>query len=183
MSDSTKFRLNEKEQQFVDLYDGDGPATAKKVGFKNPTSDSIKLLGKAAIKTAIRQTHGKNYKQILTRDGREKYYAKIAVGEIKEVTVQGGKPYEVPAAMANRLKALDALARMNGDFVDRVEVGVSLEDELMSLSMKQIKDRIKQLEDAGIHELVEQGKEWIPDFEVEERQELDDESGTGPQED
>ena len=142
----------------MDLYSGDPKDAARRANFPDPARAGIMLLGKAAIKHAIKERNG-DWKttEILTREDRQRLWSRIALGLETETIIVDGTPHEIAARMPNRLKALEMLARSEGDFFDKLKVEFGLEEELKQLSYEQIQARLRKLEADGVLELIQRG--------------------------
>lgn len=178
-----KKRLTKKERQFVNAYDGDGPRSALIAGYSG-TDQYIKrkaseLLQNPIIIDAIeyrRKEREATEAVIANREERQKLWSSIMRNKDpyakKEVDKYGNviEPDNINVPIAVRMKAMEMLARSEGDFVDRVEVNntLTIESEILkSYQIEQSSDDIEatfaQVEDSQESEK-EQDKEETLDF-------------------
>lgn len=113
MSDKTK-QLTRKQQLFVDFYDGDIKATAKKV--KMSHDYCRRLLNQQKIAAAIRnrQDEESRINGIATRQERQKFWTEVMNGKVKidDNVIKGGN-------LSDRLKASELLGKSEADFTDK----------------------------------------------------------------
>lgn len=104
-------KLSEKQKLFADLYIKSLNATqsAKDAGYSEKTAHSQgpRLLEHVGIKTYI-QNHRKDQKNTLIAD----------INERKELLTSILRAIEDGADMKDRLKAIELLGKMEGDFLD-----------------------------------------------------------------
>ena len=131
-------KLTEKQQRFIDYYlqSGNGAAAAKKAGYAEKTANvaASKMLANVTIKSKIDE----RLKELESRRVAEtkeilEYLTAVMRGEGKEivvVTIGTGKGFsqsekvEVPLNTKDRLKTVEHLAKINGMFKEKVDVGV-----------------------------------------------------------
>lgn len=150
-----KLKLTPKQQLFVDNYCGNATDAARKAGYSYPNRQGYRLLTHVDVRAAIIERENREHQEkILTRQERQELWTRIALGLETETVLVQGKLKKVPVSMNNRLKALECLAKSQGDFMSKVEVDVGLQEELSRLSVEEIRERIKDLEDQGILEMI-----------------------------
>lgn len=102
--------LNHKQKLFVEAYAGNATEAALAAGYKKKSAraQGQRLLTNADIVKAIREREAAQLKPfIASRDERQEFFTKIMRDE-EERTV-------------DRIKAGEALCKMNGDFLERRE--------------------------------------------------------------
>jgi phage terminase small subunit len=100
--------LTDKQQKFVDLYNGNATETAEMCGYSNPSQAGARLLKHVGICRGIQERRANEIKPfILDRQGRQKLWTDIALS--------------ADEATKDRLKASELLGKSEGDFLDRVE--------------------------------------------------------------
>lgn len=153
-----KLTLTPRQQSFVDNYCGNAADAARKAGYSHPSRQGYRLLMHVDVKAAIiEKQSGEHQDDILTKEERQRLWTRIALGlEMENVFIQG-KLKKIPVSMSNRLKALECLAKSQGDFMNKIEVGVGIQQELENLTIEEIQARIKKLEDEGVLELIKKG--------------------------
>ena len=122
--------LTGKQQRFVDYYDGNASQAADKAGYSNPRQAGSENMAKPDIKKAIqaRETIAR-HKHIWTRKERQRFWTRVASGKETQPAVVGQNDdgndiiIDIPAKMAERLKASELLARSEADFTDKVALG------------------------------------------------------------
>ena len=111
--------LTEKQRRFCEEYaanGGNGTKAAEAAGYSQPAEQAYENLRKPQITTAIEALREETTSNaILTREERQKYWSRVTRGEVME-------PDGKPAAIRDRLRASELLARSQGDFLDRTEV-------------------------------------------------------------
>lgn len=153
-----KLKLTPKQQLFVDNYCGNASAAARKAGYSHPNRQGYRLLTHVDVKAAIIERDNREHQEkILTRQERQELWTRIALGLETDTIFVQGKLKKVPVSMSNRLKALENLAKSEGDFTNKVEIGVGIQQELESMSMEEIQQRMKKLEDEGVLDLIRNG--------------------------
>ena len=154
--------MTPKQQRFVELYTGEcnGNATDsyKRAGYVCKTdrvaeASAHKLLRNPEVARSIRAATAEVRRAaIATREERQELLTRILRGEETEVRLGSGGgeigsiPFDVPVSAKDRLKALELLGKMQGDFVQRVEhsgpdggpidIGGGSFDELLSAAKK-----------------------------------------------
>lgn len=130
-------KLTHKQRRFVEAYTGEchGNATEayKRAGYSWGTDatarvESHKLLTNPNVSSAIASaTQEVSSRAIATRQERQELLTRILRGEETEVRLGSGgalvgtTEFVVPVTAKDRLKALELLGRMQGDFVERHE--------------------------------------------------------------
>lgn len=159
-------KLSVKQQKFVDAYTGEceGNATASyiKAGYKH-NSQTASSLGCALLKKpsvahaiyeATKETRGK---AIATREDRQHLLTLIMLGDTASIPNAPGKQvvdketgevvvYPAPIPYKERLRAMEILARMQGDFID---VLISQTTQVLSVNQTLVAD----LQDMSLEEL------------------------------
>lgn len=115
-------KLTPKRRAFVEAYTGaaNGNATeaARLAGYAVPMQEGGRLLRNAEVAAAIREaTVEVRQEAIATREQRQTMLTRIILGIELD---RGDEP-----AMRDRLRALELLGKMQGDFVERVEANVT----------------------------------------------------------
>lgn len=105
------------QQRFIDFYDGNGVATARKAGYKGDTQAlgvaAYKLLKLPKIKKLIeKRDQLRNNPHIMSRQERQEFWSSIAKDLSKDIK--------------DRLKASELLGRSECDFVEKREISGSL---------------------------------------------------------
>lgn len=123
--------LNEQQRRFIEAYTETGNATesAERAGYKGDrvilAVTGCRLLRHPRVAEAIHATGARRSEQSrLNRAARIVELERIALGDAvwKQLNPTTGKWVEGPAPPRERAKAYEMLCRMNGDFLDRVEV-------------------------------------------------------------
>ena len=118
--------LNQKELDFIRLYEGDPLEAAKLAGYSAPWSAVKRLMKKPAIAEAVHDRERKTIEPLVaSRIKRQEFWTN---------TMQDEK-----TNMANRLKASELLGKSEGDFIERHIV----EDDTLEARLR----RLKQLRD------------------------------------
>ena len=119
--------LSQKRRQFVLYYTGEahGNATeaAKRAGYKNPRVIGARLLKVASVTAAIEEARKQDEgPKIMSRRERKEFFTRVAMGLGEEDTYTvDGALVEGPPKLKDRLRAAELLAKMEGDFLERVE--------------------------------------------------------------
>ncbi len=147
--------LTSKQRRFIDCYSGNATEAARLAGYAHPQSQGQRLLNNVEIKKAIaeREQH-ESRTQILTRQERQEMWTRIASGKEPDRKLVNGEVIEIPVAMRHRLKALECLAKSEGDFMTNLNLSTGLEEELANMSMEEMQERVKRLEEDGVLELL-----------------------------
>lgn len=123
--------LTLKQKRFCEYYAQTGNATesAVKAGYSKKTARVIgqENLLKPALKNYIQKlSKPKEERRIMSIQERQEWLTRIISGEIKEkdLIVQDGKAFEVerPVKIDTILRASEQLNKMQGAYLDRVEV-------------------------------------------------------------
>ena len=125
-------KLTQKQQAFADLYDGNGTETCRKAGYKG--SDNVLAVTATAnlrnhkILTILLERQAlRSNDNIASREERQEFWTNVMRGDEKETVILHTKDgddveLQIPARIAERLKAAEMLGKSEGDFVDRVAV-------------------------------------------------------------
>lgn len=150
-----KLKLTPKQQLFVDNYCGNAADAARKAGYSHANRQGYRLLTHVDVKAAIIERESREHQEkVLTRQERQELWTRIALGLESETVFIQGKLKKIPVSMSNRLKALECLAKSEGDFMHKIEVGMDIQQELESMTKEEIIKRIKQLENDGVLDLI-----------------------------
>lgn len=108
-------KLNAKRQAFVDAYAGNATAAALAAGYSPKTaySQGQRLLKSVEVQDAIKAREAKRLAPtIATRQERQEFWTSVLRSEDE--------------AMKDRLKAAELLGKSEGDFLERVEMDMTL---------------------------------------------------------
>lgn len=108
-------KLNARQQAFVEAYAGNATAAALAAGYSEKTarSQGQRLLTKNDIKDAIKARETQRLAPtIATRQERQEFWTSVLRNEDE--------------AMKDRLKAAELLGKSEGDFLERVEMDMTL---------------------------------------------------------
>lgn len=125
---SERRKLTPKRQRFVEAYTGEamGNATeaARIAGYAKPHPEGSRLLRIATVAEAVaKASRATQSAAIATREERQAMLTRIMRGDEPEVRYDAvGEPIEAQAAMRDRIKALELLGKMQGDFIERQQV-------------------------------------------------------------
>ena len=133
--------LTAKQRRYVDCFDGDIKRSAEKAGISYVYAKELHAKTcYAHIMEYIRNINdNQSSKNIATRQERQEFWTKVLNGTEKfEVIIGTGKTakvVEIPAKMADRLKASELLGRSFADFMDRKEItgNITLEERLSEI--------------------------------------------------
>lgn len=128
--------LTERQRRFVDAYTGvsEGNATdaARRAGYRTPRQAGAENRTKPVIAAEIsRRSAGARAKGIMDAEEKQRLLSAFARGEEGRtpiITLAGpaldaeGKPMTRPPAARDRIKAIEVLARMHGELVDKQEL-------------------------------------------------------------
>lgn len=111
--------LPPKRRAFVEAFCGaaNGNATeaARMAGYKSPDPEGSRLLGNARVADAIAEIREKvSARAISTAEERQAWLSDVVKGLVDD--------RDGPASLRDRMKALELLCRMRGEFNDRSEV-------------------------------------------------------------
>lgn len=113
--------LTQKQQRFIEYYDGNGTEAARKAGYVGNDTVLAQVasenLRKPYIKTALENRNKNAMAQVIAnRTNRQEFWSGIM--------------WDTDQDMKDRLKASELLGRSEGDFIDRKEKGndLTLED-------------------------------------------------------
>lgn len=108
-------KLNAKRQAFVDAWEGNATAAALAAGYSPKTaySQGQRLLKTVEVQEAIKAREAQRLAPtIATRQERQEFWTSVLRNEEE--------------AMKNRLKAAELLGKSEGDFLERVEMDMTL---------------------------------------------------------
>lgn len=108
-------KLNAKRQAFVDAWEGNATAAALAAGYSPKTaySQGQRLLKIVEVQEAIKAREAQRLAPtIATRQERQEFWTSVLRNEEE--------------AMKNRLKAAELLGKSEGDFLERVEMDMTL---------------------------------------------------------
>ena len=108
-------KLNAKRQAFVDAWEGNATAAALAAGYSPKTaySQGQRLLKTVEVQEAIKAREAQWLAPtIATRRERQEFWTSVLRNEDE--------------AMKNRLKAAELLGKSEGDFLERVEMDMTL---------------------------------------------------------
>lgn len=120
-------KLTAKQQAFVEAYAGNATAAALAAGYSEKTarSQGQRLLTNDDIQDAIKAREAQRLAPtIATRQERQEFWTSVLRNEDE--------------AMKNRLKAAELLGKSEGDFLDRVEMDMTLSPAVI---LEQIRGR------------------------------------------
>tara|TARA_R100000152_G_C6768565_1_gene194104 strand:+ start:311 stop:721 length:411 start_codon:yes stop_codon:yes gene_type:complete len=130
---SKDIELTPKQQRFVELYDGNATATARRAGYSEKTAEQqgCRLLRNVKVSEAIRHRENEEkHIRIADRTSRQKFWTKIMDDESE--------------SMRERLKASELLGRSEADFVERRDVKVET-DRRFNTIQNEAEDLISRL--------------------------------------
>lgn len=108
-------KLNAKRQAFVDAWEGNATAAALAAGYSPKTaySQGQRLSKTVEVQEAIKAREAQRLAPtIATRQERQEFWTSVLRNEEE--------------AMKNRLKAAELLGKSEGDFLERVEMDMTL---------------------------------------------------------
>lgn len=108
-------KLNARQQAFVEAYAGNATAAALAAGYseRSARSQGQRLLTNDDIQDAIKAREAKRLAPtIASRQERQEFWTSVLRNEEE--------------SMKNRLKAAELLGKSEGDFLDRVEMDMTL---------------------------------------------------------
>ena len=106
-------KLTDKQQKFINFYDGNGTQTCRKAGYKG-TDKALsilagRLLGNSRIADSIKKRQSvENKPKIASRQEREMFLTKVMNDKSQK--------------MCDREKAVDILNKMNGEYLQKIEL-------------------------------------------------------------
>lgn len=107
-------KLTDKRKRFVDLWTGDATETAKLVPFASPNVQGPRLLENVGICRLIKAKRDAEIKPtIMNRIERQQFWSDVAQNKLTG---------ETDIKMKDRLKAIESLAKSEGDFIERREL-------------------------------------------------------------
>lgn len=108
MSNGKENTLSQKQQRFVDYYEGNYTEAARKAGYSTPDRRGYELMQMPKVQKAIKQRETKERRpHIADRKRRQEFWTQVMEDENED--------------MKNRLKASENLAKSEADFVERRE--------------------------------------------------------------
>lgn len=124
--------LNEKQKKFIQEYitNGNNGAKAYKKIYKikdnkKSSVSAARLLAKVSIKEYIKELSAKTEKQtIITVQERMEFLTRIIYSEEKDIKFLSGLgiPVKTDPSLNEKQKAIDLLNKMQGTYVEKVEV-------------------------------------------------------------
>ena len=107
-SNGKKDKLSQRQQRFVDYYEGNCREAARKAGYKSPRRRGYELMQMPKVQEAVKQRENKERRpHIADRKRRQEFWTQVMENEDED--------------MRNRLKASENLAKSEADFVERRE--------------------------------------------------------------
>jgi len=104
--------LNAMQRKFVEAYTGNATEAARIAGYKEPQSQGSRLLKNVEIQKALKERSNKANrvikKHIMNREQRQAFLTEVVANQENE--------------MKDRLKACDQLSKIDGDYINKVEV-------------------------------------------------------------
>lgn len=128
--------LNERKRLFIAAYNGDLVTSMRTAGYSGPdkrlVAEGEKMLSDPAVAKGIKERskiYAKTQRAIADREERQELLTSWMRNEdphTKEERDEYGnvKPHII--AMQNRIKALELLGKSEGDFIDKVDLNVSM---------------------------------------------------------
>lgn len=115
----TRRKLTPKRQRFVDAYTGEamgnGAEAARIAGYAHPVKQASRLLTFVDVAAAIAERRAQTTRQaISTAAERQEWLSRVHRGEVDDG--------ESDASLKDRIKALELLGKMQGDFIERQQV-------------------------------------------------------------
>lgn len=131
---ATGTELTEREHRFVEAFAASGNAThaARVAGYTGSddtlTTSGRRLLGKARVSAAIAAMGRQRTRAaVAARDERLEMLSSIVRGEqLAPIGIAGGKVIYGPPSHADRTRAAIAIARMNGELIQKHDVAVDV---------------------------------------------------------
>ncbi len=101
--------LTPKQQRFVEYYDGNATAAARKAGYRQPRQVGTRNMSNVVILAAIKSRESRKRKDtIATREDRQEFWSKV-MKDKKE-------------GMSERLRASDLLGKSEADFTENMNI-------------------------------------------------------------
>lgn len=118
MADRYKGKLTEKQLKFVAAYRGNAGEAAKEAGYgkteKSSADSGSRLLKHPEICRMIKERQEKEIRPLIaTRHDREKFLTDVF--------------QDTKQSMKDRLKALELLSKMSGDYTNKIELSGGIE--------------------------------------------------------
>lgn len=170
-----------KQKRFIQAFEGSPTRAAKIAGYKNPESSGRQLLKVPSIIEAIKlyQTTRKEAKELRsTKEEREIFLTALSrnidpdrKSEMDPVT--GGlvtdEHYNID--LKDRMKAVEMLGKMNGDFIEKISLDATTSLSDLILAARKVTKSVEDIEaEYEASRLAE--KEDIPDAEINEPKKL-----------
>ena len=124
---------------------GNGGDAAKHAGYKGSRkvqqANAARLLKLRHVRAEIaRLSRDEDARTILTRAGRSRWLADVVEGKITDHVVMSGREgprvAEVPASLSDRMRAMDHLCKMHGDYIQQHHISGSV--DVTSLSREDL---------------------------------------------
>jgi len=136
MSSPALSKLSQKRRQFVLAYVGEaeGNATkaAKLAGYANPRQMGSRLTKVDQVNRAIEEVRvADESPKIMDRARRKALLSRIASGEEADIYIIDKEFQEGAPQLKSRLKAIETLGRMEGDYLERLELSGSTQAVVM----------------------------------------------------
>lgn len=131
-------KLNERQRKFVLAYAKSGNAlqSAIEAGYSEKTAGSIgqRLLNNVEVAAALKKLGTRRTKRKLDSiEGRRAWLMSVIEGELSDVHVdKDGVDSDVRPSLPVRLKAIDQLSKMSGDYITKVEASGTMTHALVN---------------------------------------------------
>lgn len=142
--------LTVRQQRFCEHYAADPNITkaAEKAGYSAKTAYSIgqRLLKKVEIQNHLKQLTGKKKQaRILSAIQRQEWLSKIVFGEVYDSHVTSeGEVVKRPARLADKIKAVELLCKMRGEFINLQLMQHKLDNEPLTIQIRRFFDEPKK---------------------------------------
>lgn len=169
-----------KQKRFIQAFDGNPTRAAKIAGYKNPSATGAALLKIPSIIEAIKlyQTTRKEAKDLRsTKEEREIFLTLLSrnidpdrKNELDPVTGAEITDEHHNIDLKDRMKAVEMLGKMNGDFVEKIALDASTSLSDLILAARKVTKSVEEIEaeyEAERLRAIEE-KEAIPDAEIVE---------------
>jgi hypothetical protein len=120
--------LSERQRLFVDAFTGEAQGNATKAaemaGYAHPMQTGHKLIKVEAVRKAIEAaTAEAKAAGAMTRARRQELLSQFAEGKAIDYHVtKEGDIIETPPLIKDRVKSIEVLGRMQGDFIEKLEI-------------------------------------------------------------
>lgn len=133
VADRYKGKLTAKQLKFVECYKGNAQEAAKEAGYgktmKSSADSGSRLLKNPEVCRLIQERHEKAIRPLIaTRQDREKFLTDVM--------------NDTKSSMKDRLKALELLSKMSGDYTNKIELSGNLTTQQQVLLYLPKKDTI-----------------------------------------